>query len=415
MLTPLLPGRCLSWEATLKFNNAFEHIKNDALKFCSGLFFLAQQQLPEGSRQTRFQLQLQVARALANENAQKICQTALDQQVTPEVADEELLGIKLGVEELKPGNKTRAFQVLNGASQTNHSWQHLLKRVCADECQRLLNEITAAKREISTAGTKLKATAKGETVPELCAKEVVQKAEAEVLTCCGQECGWNNRTCRLWPFFDASEKLDWNARCCAEGTILKDSSRERLCNSVQPKAKRQQLRKMDARNSTPQDAGMVGQDLVARRPKKSRKRRTRSLLQSESRQDLNSGGTIQCNMPGAKCGELDQRRLFLQHCKERQEENWQFLTKEAHDELLRKQGVKFVSDKDDKPKETSIRACYAKLQGGVDSVSWLDKVCYFVEKRSPEIEEIYAERQSEVTGDIVSGGALFKLNEQKLP
>ena len=198
-------------------NNAFEHIENDALKFCSGLFSLVKLELEKmtafrekisrtdmgaqsrigrqimnrlersGRVSTKRDIQIQqfgeildvdkkVKNALENVKARKICQTALDQQVTPKVADEEILGLKT-VEDPELGNETRAFQVLHGALQTHHSWQQLLKRVCADECKNLLIERTEphALRVLSEATVDLGANGAKGTVPELCAKEVVQK------------------------------------------------------------------------------------------------------------------------------------------------------------------------------------------------------------------------------------------------
>ena len=355
-------GKCHSKQEAVSLKNTFDHIENDALKFCAGLFSLAQQELPEDQSLIWEYVAARVRMVLHHANAQKICQTALNQQVTPKVADEELLGLKEGVQDPEPGNETRAYQILNGASQPRHAWEHLLKRACADECQNLLVEMLASKSRISQSAVDLK----GFSVKKLCAEKVVQKAEAEVLTCCGQECGWDNQTRRLWPFFDAAEKEDWNARCCAEGTILKNSSRERLCNSVQPKAKRQELYEMDPKQGTSRDALLVGQDLATPKPKRltrqrsrrslkpkgSRKKRSRrSLLQSEP-------GHVLCDMNfSSKCGN---REEFLNACKEHGGENWQFLPSSDYQFLVKLSGVQRFSEK-----ETSIRSCYAKLKEDV--------------------------------------------------
>ncbi|CAE7782843.1 unnamed protein product, partial [Symbiodinium microadriaticum] len=236
--------KCRNREDTLKSTNAFEHIKNDALKFCTGLFSLATP--ANASRDDRDEVANRVKRALGKfAEAQKICQTALDQQVTTKVADEELLGIKKGLEDREPGPKTRAYQVLDGENQTGHVWKELLKKVCADECGRIVFQTDKWASGLALRSVQIDSGIG--SLSEYCAQRVVSIAEAEVLTCCEQECLWDSddEVCLLWPFFDDSQKLDWNARCCAEGTILKNSSRERLCNSVLPKEKREKLRQTD--------------------------------------------------------------------------------------------------------------------------------------------------------------------------
>ena len=373
----------------MKLYSTFAHIKNDAMNFCAGLFTFAQQGLTDSERLSvdagTETVDQDVISALTSQHARKICQTALTEQVTTEVADKELLGLKQGVAEPEPGNNTRAFRVLDGSSQTQHSWQPLLKRVCADECRDLVNRMIRERSQIERAAVKV------DGVIELCARKVVQKTEAEVLTCCGQECGWDDQTCRLWPFFDASEKQDWNARCCTEGTILQNSSRERLCNSVQPEVKRQELSKVDPKQGTSQDALTVGQDL---NPQPG----LASLV--ESGQSGPEDGT-QCDMEfGTKCGTKQARKTFLEACKNRKEENWEFLTKADHDVLGGLEGV-------GKLEKTNIRECYRNLQHA-DAVSWYDNMCYFVEKRSDDITYIYTLVEKEVTPVIVNGAALFK-------
>ncbi|CAE7737818.1 mpeU [Symbiodinium necroappetens] len=384
-------SRCYSKEeigATIKQRSAYDHITNDALKFCTGLLALVQKELPLEERREQWRIGVRVEDALQHDDREKICQAALAQQITPKLADEELLGLHESIDAPEPGEKTRAYQVLvDGVSRTDHSWQDLLNSVCADECRDLLELMESATLELVEAAVSV--DSKAGTIQEICGKHVVQKAEAEVLTCCGQECGWDNRICRLWPFFDPSERLDWNARCCAEGTILKDSSRERLCNSVQPKEKREKLYENDAKQETQQDALLVGQD---RAPQPGP-----SLLQSYA-------GEVQCDVLGAKCGKEEQRALFLKACKEHKEEQWHFLDSTAYKKFVSLEHVHIVSG------DTSIRACYAKLTGDVDAVSWYMKTCHFVHSSDREIEAIqdtYDATDPEVP-DVVDGVALFK-------
>ena len=104
---------------------------------------------------------------------------------------------------------------------------HLLKHVCKDECQEIVNET------IKNIELMAKSVYNGGVPPEqTCADRVVRKVEAEILGCCGRSCGWNNRSCTAWPFFNKSEKVMWLEECCTELNVLNGSSRERMCDSV---------------------------------------------------------------------------------------------------------------------------------------------------------------------------------------
>ncbi|CAE7545766.1 unnamed protein product [Symbiodinium sp. CCMP2456] len=387
---PVLPRSLQSFEVRvrrkqlqqqLKQRNAYSHIQNHALKFCAGLYDLAKKELPETTdgNYLENQLEAKVKKALGHEEAQKICQTALDGQLSPELADEELLHPEHPVQDPQPESNTRLYTVLDRKEQTRDSWKQLLKNVCTDECHDLLGRMRdelqnnhgyfdrAMSRMMSgaLAPTLVQATLVipssfgkigSMSVPELCARSVVRKVEAEVLTCCAEECGWDEQQCQLWPFMDASEQRDWNARCCAEGIILKGSSRERLCNSVQPRAVLEDLEKehIDPAPQTSQDAVRVGQDLEDTELQKGP-----SLLQAVSVHQ-----PPQCNIATGfrSCKNPASYKRFLELC-EKKEEGWQFLASARHSRL---------KGHAEALKETGVSDCNKKLsEDGIDSVSWL--------------------------------------------
>ena len=106
-------------------------------------------------------------------------------------------------------------------------WEHALAQVCKDECDDLLKMMKEEARNLAK-------DVLGHQVPfpQTCAERVVKHVEAEVLGCCGRSCGFNGRRCLLWPFFSPKEKVEWELECCAEMNVLKNSSRELMCNSV---------------------------------------------------------------------------------------------------------------------------------------------------------------------------------------
>jgi len=92
---------------------------------------------------------------------------------------------------------------------------------------------------------------------EACAYHVVKQVEGEILGCCARSCGWSGRSCTLWPFFSPEEKINWEAECCAEISILKDSSRELMCNSVLPGRLAKEASKFDLQEQAQTDVGKV--------------------------------------------------------------------------------------------------------------------------------------------------------------
>ena len=131
-------------------------------------------------------------------------------------------------------------------------WEHALSQVCKDECTDLLDMI---KKEANH----LAEDVQENHVPfaQACAEHVVQHVEAEVLGCCGRSCGFDGRRCLLWPFFSPQEKVDWEVECCAEISILKNSSRELMCNSVLPDRLAKKASNFDLEEQSGTDIGKV--------------------------------------------------------------------------------------------------------------------------------------------------------------
>ena len=171
------------------------------------------------------------------ETSPKICQHALIGTVTPTEgkeapwAEEASELSRKGSVQDQDGDRGygRMRSVKESATTPAETalWEGALARVCKDECDDLLKMM---KEEADY----LAADVLGNHVPfaQACAERVVQHVEAEVLGCCGRSCGYNGRRCLLWPFFSPKEKVEWELECCAEMSILKNSSRELMCNSV---------------------------------------------------------------------------------------------------------------------------------------------------------------------------------------
>ena len=90
---------------------------------------------------------------------------------------------------------------------------------------------------------------------------MVQKVEAEILGCCAESCGWNGRACILWPFLNSTEKGEWEAECCTEFNILKNSSRATMCDATLTGKENNKVIR-DGQPNRPKDREMIGQDPV---------------------------------------------------------------------------------------------------------------------------------------------------------
>ena len=69
------------------------------------------------------------------------------------------------------------------------STQRALDHVCGEECEEIVNETRERSWDIAVSGTNRQGS-----YGELCSILVVKKVESHLLGCCGDSCGWNNRT-----------------------------------------------------------------------------------------------------------------------------------------------------------------------------------------------------------------------------
>ena len=131
-------------------------------------------------------------------------------------------------------------------------WKQALAQVCKDECKDLLKMMKEKAEDLAYDVTE-------NHVPfaQACAEWVVQHVEAEILGCCARSCGFDGRRCLLWPFFSPQEKVEWEVECCAEISILKNSSRELMCNSVLPDRLAKKASNFDLEEQSGTDVGKV--------------------------------------------------------------------------------------------------------------------------------------------------------------
>ena len=127
--------------------------------------------------------------------------------------------------------------------------RHHLRQVCHDECTLIVEEV------VNTSWDVYYDFAKGLSTEQSCADRVVRRVEAEVLGCCGRACGWSGRSCTSWPFLSQDNQAAWLAECCTEYNVLKNSSREMMCNSV--------LTQQDAELVSEHDLSAEGKDAAA--------------------------------------------------------------------------------------------------------------------------------------------------------
>ena len=192
----------------------------------------------------------------------EICQHALVGTITPKEAKKapwaqeasELSKEGSGEDANQDGGYGRMQPVKEDAKgpAEKELWEHALAHVCKDECEDLLHMM---KEE---AGHLLEDVySKYIPVAQTCAERVVKQVEAEVLGCCARSCGFDGHTCLLWPFFSPKEKVEWDVECCGEMSVLKNSSRERMCNSVLPGRLAKEASKYDREEEDGTDVGKV--------------------------------------------------------------------------------------------------------------------------------------------------------------
>ena len=147
---------------------------------------------------------------------------------------------------------------LEKVNATEKAWKVSLDNVCKDECQELVKEMIKKARYIMTVVNSPK---KPPSYEEVCARHVVQKVEAEILGCCAESCGWNGRACMYWPFLNGTEKGQWEAECCTEFNILKNSSRATMCDATLTGKENNEVIR-DEQPNNEEEREMIGQDPV---------------------------------------------------------------------------------------------------------------------------------------------------------
>ena len=153
---------------------------------------------------------------------------------------------------------------LEKVNATEKAWKVSLQNVCKDECIELVKEMKNQSLQILSDVAKDVAASRHMKPPsyeEACAKHVVQKVEAEILGCCAESCGWNGRACMYWPFLNSTEKGQWEAECCTEFNILKNSSRATMCDSTLTGKENNEVIR-DEQPNTEEEREMIGQDPV---------------------------------------------------------------------------------------------------------------------------------------------------------
>ena len=247
------PGcRCLSEVEALERLRI--PVAASALRFCEALVEKSYGKTRHARRATTRNME----DALSKTSPQ-ICQHALTGTITPTEANRAPFAgnaselSRKGSDEDRNGDRRygRMRPVKENAIE-KALWEHALARVCKDECEDLLN---MTKKETFH----LAKDVVDHDLPfaQTCAKRVVQQVEAEILGCCGRSCGFDGRRCLLWPFFSAEEKVDWEVECCAEMSILKNSSRELMCNSVLPDRLAKEASQYDLEEQSGTDIGKV--------------------------------------------------------------------------------------------------------------------------------------------------------------
>ena len=329
-------------------------IQNAALDFCTAVtlsFAWRWHDLPK---------------SLGKSTAELICRTVLAGAVSPDEGAKEVVDEATDPSTPKPTSSVRVWSVDLGHHK---DWHELLEKVCQEECHDLVNRIKRDAIVLTAMGP--------EWMKEECAKEVVQKVEAEAMSCCKRSCGWddNTATCAFWPFMDDEEQRTWKLQCCAEDTILQHSSREKLCNSVELPAKRPKLVERDpAQLEQGVDDKTVGQSLFQAGPKEC------------------DGDKLQ----GCAAG---QRKQYLRNCQE-SEMGWQFIDTEEHEDLS--------EDCDGKEEEITVEACHNKLTSGIRSVSWLKGKCTIIQTSCKKAKD-YDEKVVTTVGDAATT-MIIKLN-----
>ncbi|CAE7769304.1 unnamed protein product [Symbiodinium sp. CCMP2592] len=232
----------------------------------------------------------EVEKDLKGSAAMRACEAALahaenSSEAVDQITEKEEVG---GIRDPRKG--PRAQRLAQGAALA-------LENVCKDECISLVSKMTESQSDgdITILSSLARRGAKDRPIQEQCAKTVVQKVEAELLGCCARTCGWNGTHCVLWSYMDKKAQATWNGECCTEDNILRNSSRERMCNSVLSPQMAWQMAANDTKQIADGDAAKVGQEF--RSPRDDRD--GSGLLQLRT---VPSAEKEVCSVLGTSCG-----------------------------------------------------------------------------------------------------------------
>ena len=245
--------QCETWVKALERLSGKFPVAASALRFCEAL--------AEHGYSESFHIERNMKLTL-KKTSPEICQHALVGTITPteakrapwaEKASElSRKGSDEDEDEDRAYGRMRSVKESATTSAEKALWEHALSQVCKDECEDLLHMMKEEAQHLAEDVRK-------NNVPfaQACAQHVVQQVEAEVLGCCGQSCGFDGRRCLLWPFFSPKEKVEWEVECCSEMNVLKDSSREFMCNSVLPDRLAKEASQYDLEEQSGTDVGKV--------------------------------------------------------------------------------------------------------------------------------------------------------------
>ena len=269
-----------------------------AVKFCSELFREANSNAAKYMREvhTKLEVELRVEKELRDRRsrrfreAEAIAQKEVMAHRAKEAAEQEskkaenichkVLTGELGADDgpewaEKAANSSQPegqhYQLgrLQKVNATEKAWKVSLKNVCKDECHELVKEMREETQKIfkDVGSRKIIGPSREDfrlqSYEEVCAKRVVQKVEAEILGCCAESCGWNGRACMYWPFLSSIEKGQWEAECCTEFNILKNSSRATMCDATLTGNENKEVIR-DEQPNTEEEREMIGQDPVGK-------------------------------------------------------------------------------------------------------------------------------------------------------
>ena len=261
--------RCLSMVEAVELHKM--PVAASALRFCDALAAqgyergtLMHRDVEDRQKEAIFKMEYFIGGTLfkTSVTSPEVCQHALTGTITPTEAEEAPFAAKAskisqhGNDEDRNGDRAygrmRAVKEDATGSAETALWEDALARVCKDECDDLLKMMEKETKHLAK-------DIVIDHVPfaQACAERVVQQVEAEVLGCCGRSCGFDGRRCLLWPFFSPQEKVEWEVECCSEMSILKNSSREFMCNSVLPDRLAKEASQYDLNEQAGADIGKV--------------------------------------------------------------------------------------------------------------------------------------------------------------